>query len=700
MNVLHLLRNEKNYRYQYEAVAALQQFLANRDDGEVAIAAFGSGSEPGGIVLGVRHMSKTELFLGGSSLGEMTTEKFTNLIKQLSSEAEGASADGNISVKVSQAEGKLKRVTVTSKDIASAKLLGDTTDDDTKDTAFGKIAKVLKEIDTLKQNIASDLNVTDTKQSQQFVTEVSQKNGKISVSRAAFTSTDKSITLSDTTDGGINASVNVDGSTIFKDPVSGTLSAITYKPEDIEGVDAIKVAENKISLKINDTDNVLTQTADGVLANIKLENVTESLPENVKERYKLVGKNNTVLGKAIDIYKDSSLKSVELVDSKPTESGTTNGQFLKFVYNTAKGSEDTVYVDVSKFLTESEFKNGFNVATSGEVSIKINDNSKKILTVDANGLAIDSTELTNEVKSGASTVADEKINALHVDAIEKADATKGYVKTTLSQTNGLVSNDKVDVTYGDYNKKQNGIATTEDTKAYIDVKIAASAIGAEVDGTYLKSTTEGNTVKISANAKPLTVGKAGGVSTLSGEADSLVDSSEMATKVSSFVNSRISESVGGLTNTVTGESTDKKVSVSVTQTDGKLASVDVTTKGLEVDTSGFASTSALAQETASRKKVTGINGDTYTAPTTSTYIKGATSMNDADIKLDGAIKSVANDQLTKIDGSDAVTVSAKSGKVQKVSIKLDTETSDNALKVNAGKGLYLSSVIDCGTFDI
>lgn len=693
MNILHLLRNEKIYANTDEAGRALQQFLANRGDGEVAIAAFGSGAEAGGIVLGIRHMSKTELFIGGNTLGKMTTANVTELIKQLSSEAEGASADGNISVKVSQVEGTLKTVTVTSKDIASAALLGNATDDDTKSTAFGKIAKLLKEIETLKQNIAADLNVTDTKQSKQFVTAVSQTNGKISVSRAAFTSTDKTITLSDGADGGIDASVNVDGKTIVKDQTTGQLSAVIEKPKAIEGVDAIKVAENEVSMKINDTDNVLTQNADGVLANIKLEKVTTSLPENVKERYKLVGKNNTAIGDAIDIYKDTSLKSVELVDSKPTASGTTNGQFLKFVYNTANGIEDIVYVDVSKFLTESEFKNGFDVATSGEVSIKINDNSKKILTVDANGLAIDSTELTKEVKNGASTVADEKVNALNVEATEKADATKGYVKTTLSQSKGLVSNDKVDVTYGDFNKNQNGIATTEDTKAYVDVKVAASVIGAEVDGTYLKSTTDGNKVKISANTKPLTVEKVGNVSTLSGTADSLVDSSEMATKVSSFVNTRISESVGGLTNTVSGESTDKKVSVSVTQTDGKLASVSVTTNGL-------ATSDSLATEVANRKAVTGVNGDSYTAPSTATYIKGATSLNDADIKLDSAIKSMASGQLTNIEGSDAVTVSAKSANSQKVSIKLDTETTDNALKVNAGKGLYLSSVIDCGTFDI
>ena len=688
MNVLQVLRNTKLKDDKQTAESSLRSFLQNRSDGELAICAYNDG-----VLLGVKHLEKVTIFSENFSKDEVN-KLFTDLTSTKFGEVD------NVKVEVVQTNGKIETVNVTTTDIASAKLLGETTDDDTKSTAFGKIAKLLKEIETLKQNIGADLNVTDTKQSQKFVTEVSQTKGKISVSRAAFTSTDKTITLSDGADDGIDASVNVDGKTIVKDQTTGKLSAVIEKPKAIEGVDAIKVADNKVSMKINNTDNVLTQTTDGLLTNLKLEKVTTDIPENVKERYKLVGKNNTAIGETIDIYKDTSLKSVELVDSKPSASGDVKGQFLKFVYNTANGSKDTVYVDVSKFLTESEFKNGFDVATSGEVSIKINDNSKKILTVDANGLAIDSTELTNEVKNGASTVVDEKVNALNVAATEKADATKGYVKTTLSQSKGLVSNDKVDVTYGDFNKNQNGIATTEDTKAYVDVKVAASVIGAEVDGTYLKSTTEGNKVKISANTKPLTVEKSGNVTTLSGTSDSLVDSSEMATKVSSFVNTRITESVGGLTNTISGESTDKKVSVSVTQTNGKLASVSVTTKGLEVDTSNFATKGALATEVANRKAVTGVNGDSYTAPSTATYIKGATSLNDADIKLDSAIKSMASGQLTNIEGSDAVTVSAKSANSQKVSIKLDTETTDNALKVNAGKGLYLSSVIDCGTFDI
>ena len=67
--------------------------------------------------------------------------------------------------------------------------------------------------------------------------------------------------------------------------------------------------------------------------------------------------------------------------------------------------------------------------------------------------------------------------------------------------------------------------------------------------------------------------------------------------------------------------------------------------------------------------------------------------------MDAAIKTVegnANNALTEVQGSNAITVSTKAEKKQTVSLKLDG-AADNALAVNAN-GLYLSNVWDCGTY--
>ncbi len=119
--------------------------------------------------------------------------------------------------------------------------------------------------------------------------------------------------------------------------------------------------------------------------------------------------------------------------------------------------------------------------------------------------------------------------------------------------------------------------------------------------------------------------------------------------------------------------------------------------------------SVLANEVISNEKVTtaavsklaesvgtvdedGVIG--YTPKTDANYIGEATSVHDATIKLDAAIKTVASGALTGVTGSEAITVS--DGKT--VSLKLGTGSKgDNALVINAD-GLYLSNVWDCGTY--
>ena len=76
--------------------------------------------------------------------------------------------------------------------------------------------------------------------------------------------------------------------------------------------------------------------------------------------------------------------------------------------------------------------------------------------------------------------------------------------------------------------------------------------------------------------------------------------------------------------------------------------------GAEDATEGIAGVqSALDAEIAARKAVDGQNGQTYVANESSNYIKSATSLNDADIKLDAAIKANA-DAITILNGGVGV----------------------------------------------
>ena len=52
-----------------------------------------------------------------------------------------------------------------------------------------------------------------------------------------------------------------------------------------------------------------------------------------------------------------------------------------------------------------------------------------------------------------------------------AHDSKNYVKTIISETDGIVKNEAVNVTYGDYSTQTPGIATVEDTSAFVQAAL-------------------------------------------------------------------------------------------------------------------------------------------------------------------------------------------------------------------------------------
>ena len=120
-----------------------------------------------------------------------------------------------------------------------------------------------------------------------------------------------------------------------------------------------------------------------------------ALGTNVKEAYKLIDEDSVKTGEYIKIYKDSSLEKVELVD-----------QELKFTYVYANGDTETVGVDVSKFLAESEFSNGLQVVDH-VVSVKVDETSEDFLSVSESGIKLSGVQ---EAINTAQSTAEQKAN--------------------------------------------------------------------------------------------------------------------------------------------------------------------------------------------------------------------------------------------------------------------------------------------------
>ena len=109
-------------------------------------------------------------------------------------------------------------------------------------------------------------------------------------------------------------------------------------------------------------DNISSELATYAVSAVTVSDV------NVKEAYAVIktqGDKSEQVGETIKIYKDSALQSVEL-----------SGQSLVFTYLTVSGGTEIVPVDVSTFLSESEFKDGLQVNENHEVSVKLGEDTE------------------------------------------------------------------------------------------------------------------------------------------------------------------------------------------------------------------------------------------------------------------------------------------------------------------------------------
>lgn len=677
MAALKLLRNQTLYATHEEALSAINQKAQELGDGELWIATYGETPNAKSI-LALKRTDGLTVFDN-----ETSSDTITAAINALDATVGSTTVENgkHVAVEVVEEDGKLKSLSIVEKDIASAALLGTTSDTASNQTAFGYIAKEVAD----RTAAIQALDTTDTPEAKKFVTSVSETDGIISVRRGTVTSADKTVTLTEGADGGIDLAVNVDGTTIFKDNANGTLSVASTALIQYVGNQAINVSnvsENKektISLVIPNDEKVLSQGTNGLITTIELKSVTPS-SANIKEEYQLQGIDGQKLGTdTIKIYKDQTLKSA-----------TFENQILTLTYILADGSESAVDIDMSSIIIEAEVENGIQ-AVDHKLSIKLDTTGDdtgegKFLTVGANGLKLD----------GVSDAITTAINALDVTSDTATDAA-GFISTTISETDGKVSNDGISVTYGNYDTQIDGIAKTSDTKAYIDTVVTNKNVSAEGDS-YVNATASNNKVTVATQIDNLTFTQGSGStdSTLTGVANKLIDSSDAAGKVSQFVNARVKEEIAKLDTEATSND-GTNVQVKVTEVDGKIATVNIAT-----DTT--ASASDLTNEIAARKAVDGQNGQTYTSNSSSNYIKNATSLNDADIKLDAALKTVDDTMLNGVTGSNAITVSEKASKNQTISLKLDDTTkpqgftnADNVLSITSD-GLYLSSLIDCGTY--
>ena len=280
-----------------------------------------------------------------------------------------------------------------------------------------------------------------------------------------------------------------------------TAAAVAYDKTS----DKVIANATDVSAAIKELDAKVAANKDAELTykTVKLtaEEVTALGDVNVKEAYKVVSVNKegtkTTVGDIIKIYKDSALVSIDYTE---VNDKSKKGQFLKYVYTLADGTEKTVYVDMSKLVDQAEVEKGIQ-AIDGKLSIKIAEgNEADFLTVDANGLklsgvqtAIDNAQKAVQDDLNAEITrakAAEKANADAIKVLNGAETVTGSVAKAVADAKKELLGDAA-AEYNTLGKLEDKIQALDDkaTKAHTEVVAKAEghvrvAVANSTDGTH------------------------------------------------------------------------------------------------------------------------------------------------------------------------------------------------------------------------
>ena len=388
---LRLFRNSSIQPTKEAALTALRaQLVASKNDGELMVVRYSDGNDVKSI-LGI-----TSTLTAGDGTGLKYTIFDSEAIPSEVQDALDKAIEG---IKGGSDE-EINDAYDTIKEIADA-LETINGDDSTQGSiAYGDKNTYDSAVTYVNTQIQG-LDVADAAVAKKFVTEVSETDGKIAVKRGAITSNGGTVTITDGADGGINLDV-----------VSSAL--VQYVGTEAIAVSEEAEGEKTISLVINPSDKVLTQSETGLLANI---NLTWSTTDGLK----LLGKSGAEIATipAADFIKDGMLENVELKTAsveQPVDTATT-GTFLVFTFNT-DGGRKVINLDVTSLIDVYTAGNGLTLAGK-QFSVKLDASTEAFLTVGTDGIklagvqaAIDAAK--QEVANSVTTLQGE------VDSIETA----------------------------------------------------------------------------------------------------------------------------------------------------------------------------------------------------------------------------------------------------------------------------------------
>lgn len=420
---IQLFRNLTPSNTRAEAIAKLDEFATNKTvkDGVPVLGRYKEGAEVK-TLLALFHTTDEKSSYTLLTDGSVTDLALNELKAKL---GDGFSATDTVAKAIAALKGDTANDTKDSESVLGAKKYADNAVSELKGAATKTVKELEDELATLNgddsttgsvdkkiKDATTGMTLAEVSEEGSIITSVAQENGKVTAVKTPV----KDVKLKGFTKGTEEGAISED------DTIAQALSKIENNAA-------------KASVSIKADDKILAKDENNALyASVTISAVTPT-DTTVKEEYTIVGKDGADLaeGKHIKIYKDSSLKSLELVAENDAHK---SGQFLKYVYVDVNGEDQTVYVDCSTLLAQSEFKSGLQVNEDGEVSVKLATDSEEYLTVDENGLKLTGvkTAIENAKKNAAVTVSADTNQ--HVSVVESAGADGGKVFTVSDNVAG------------------------------------------------------------------------------------------------------------------------------------------------------------------------------------------------------------------------------------------------------------------------
>ena len=583
-------------------------------------------------------------------------------------DASTVSGDSKVVIDVTQDKGA---ITATAANLTGVKLDGyaegtdaDIAATDTLGEALGKLQAQINAMDKAADVVAG-----------QVVTTVSEADGKVTETKANV----KDLQL-----GGYVKDTGATGDIASTDTINAALSKLENKSNAITIANAdgsINVTTaatgTDINVNIKSGEHVLAKDGgNGIYTDLDFVKITSGLPETIKERYQLLATDNSQIGVNIDVPKDSHIVSINYITTGE------HAQNLEYVYVDVSGNTQTTYVDMSELVLETEFASGVTVTdhiahgvvdpTSEKVALTYDAQGASattgsVLTVDANGFKV----------SNVQTAIDAKVAA----EIGKLDATGG--------TQTIATDKHVAVEVIEADGKITAVTVVEDNIADADDLTQEIADRQSGDTELSNRLGTGVTTANTATAQ---------LAALSGDSATAQSGDTSVEGAKRYADAKLDDVVGDLDATVTGATSGNHITISIEELDGKLVQ-----SGLTIEESDIASASDLDNEIAARKAVDGQNGDTYAANANANYISNATSLNDADVKLDTALKGIADNYISSVTvNGTAVTVANNTAPIViESATSATTATNGEAITVDtdASGNITLGiAILDCGTY--